>query len=275
LAVLALVAAWGVSGLLPAQSASAAERTARRSGPVTHWVDDDAPNSSGPGKCAKAVYDRIQKAVDAAKPGDKIMVCPGSYPENVTVLKDGLDIRSSNGNGITTVHAPAGAPGFYVRAKDVVIGRLTIQMVDDGDQGIGINVANEGETGLKLLEDRIIGGRIGVNLGCASHGSKVAHSKLYRQTQAGINVDTCEIAPFPGSRLNDIHHIEACSPTMNGSIAIGDSSNANHVHDNTVRTISLFGNDNVVNDNVTQSPIVDNGTNNVLSGNSTDPALCV
>jgi hypothetical protein len=111
-------------------------------------------------------------------------------------------------------------------------------------------------------------------LGCASHGTKVGHTQLYRQTEASINVDTCEIAPFPGSRLNEIHHVEACSPTTSGSIALGGSSNENQIHDNKVRSISLFGHGNVVKDNTTQSPIVDNGTNNTLSGNTTDPALC-
>src|SRR5437762_9970576 len=42
-----------------------------------------------------AVKTTIQAAVDAAKPGDTIVVPPGIYRENVTVSKDNLTIVGS------------------------------------------------------------------------------------------------------------------------------------------------------------------------------------
>jgi hypothetical protein len=41
-------------------------------------------------------FDTIQVAVDAAHPGDTIRVCPGTYPETVTVDKDGLTLEGAN-----------------------------------------------------------------------------------------------------------------------------------------------------------------------------------
>jgi hypothetical protein len=65
-------------------------------GPTTHMVDDDG--TGGPGTCAGSspVASRIQDAVDAAGPGDTILVCPGTYEEQVTIEgADDLTIRGT------------------------------------------------------------------------------------------------------------------------------------------------------------------------------------
>jgi len=59
--------------------------------PVTIYVPDD--------------YSTIQEAVDAANPGDTIIVRDGTYIENVDVSKDHLTIRSENGAEVTIVQA--------------------------------------------------------------------------------------------------------------------------------------------------------------------------
>jgi len=50
-------------------------------------------------------YSTIQAAVDAASPGDTIIVYPGTYNENVDVNKDHLTIKSENGADSTIVEA--------------------------------------------------------------------------------------------------------------------------------------------------------------------------
>jgi parallel beta-helix repeat protein len=49
-----------------------------------------------PSNCADAAHTTIQAGVDAAAPGDKVQVCPGTYPEQVTIpaTKDGLQLES-------------------------------------------------------------------------------------------------------------------------------------------------------------------------------------
>lgn len=61
---------------------------------TTRWVDDDG--RAGPGGCTGngSAKTTIQAAVNAAKAGDTVIVCPGEYTESVTVgaAKDGLSI---------------------------------------------------------------------------------------------------------------------------------------------------------------------------------------
>ena len=52
-----------------------------------------------------ADYPTIQAAVDAASPGDTIIVYPGTYTENVDVNKDHLTIQSEKGAEKTIVQA--------------------------------------------------------------------------------------------------------------------------------------------------------------------------
>src|SRR5687768_7221056 len=51
---------------------------------TTHWVNDDEVTPSPPGtSCDVAGYTTISAAVAAAVSGDTIMVCAGTYTENV------------------------------------------------------------------------------------------------------------------------------------------------------------------------------------------------
>src|SRR3954469_14117178 len=81
----------------------------------TVMVDDDKV------QCPKADFTSIQAAVTAAKPGDQIKVCPGTYHESVTVPagKNRLKIRSEKLLA-AVIDAPAGAYAVNINgAKDV------------------------------------------------------------------------------------------------------------------------------------------------------------
>jgi photosystem II stability/assembly factor-like uncharacterized protein len=79
-------------------------------------------------------YPTIQVAVDAASPGDTIIVRDGTYIENVDVNKDHLTIKSENGAGKTIVQAAnPNEHVFKVRASYVNINGFTVK-------GAGIGV---------------------------------------------------------------------------------------------------------------------------------------
>ena len=243
---------------------------------ATLWVNDDASAYSPPGtSCDQAGYATIQGAVDAASPGDTIEVCPGSYDENLVILTNGLTLESSGGAAVTIIAPTTSALVIQIRGTGVTVEGFTIVPHGFDDLDIGINVAIEGETGLTVIRNVVRGGRIGINLGCASFGSTIAHNTLVSQTEAGINIDTCEAPPFPGSHDNSIHHNTACSVTSTASIALGGSSDDNSIHHNVATTISSFGTGNQIHHNTTKLPIVDNsGGGNSLHDNTTDPSVC-
>lgn len=242
---------------------------------ATRWVNDNADSYVPPGtNCSRAGYATIQAAVNAAAAGDVISVCPGKYVENVSIGKNNLTVASTAGAAATMVRAAASTYVFVISGKGVTVRGLTIIATGFADGDIGIHVAIEGDTGLKILENVIFRGRIGINLGCVSFGSVIANNTVNGQTEGGVNIDTCEAPPFPGSHHNSIHHNVACSATATGSIALGGSSDDNKIQYNVVTKISVFGSANKIRFNTTQLAIVDNGSGTVLNNNLTDAGVC-
>ncbi len=266
LSALALVAA--VATLLLREDAYATS--------ATQWVNDDASIYTPPGTgCEAAGYATIQAAIDAASPGDTVNVCPGTYNENVVVIStNDLTVVSTGGAAVTTVDAAVSASVFLVRALGVTLDGFTIVPAGFADGDLGVNVAVEGDTNATIVHNVITGGRIGINLGCASSDTTIAHNTVSGQTEAGINIDTCEIEPFPGSHDNSIHHNTACSVTSTASIALGGSSDDNIIHHNVATSISVFGTGNNVHHNTTQLAIIDSGSGNTLHHNTAAADVC-
>ncbi|MFH2001034.1 MAG: hypothetical protein ABIK28_15235, partial [Planctomycetota bacterium] len=48
-------------------------------------------------------YSTIQDAIDAAMPGDVVMVCPGTYVENISFLGKAITVVSSHGPACTVI----------------------------------------------------------------------------------------------------------------------------------------------------------------------------
>jgi hypothetical protein len=240
------------------------------------WVNDDAASYVPPGtSCAQAGFATVQAAVNAAAAADTIRVCPGVYVENIVIATADLTVVSTGGATSTVIAPTTSAHVIDVRATGLTLRALTIVATGFADGDIGINMAIEGDTDATLVSNVIHAGRIGINLGCVSSGTTIANNVVIGQTEAGINIDTCEAAPFPGSHHNSIHHNTACSVTATASIALGGASNANKINNNVATTISSFGAGNQIHHNTTRAAIVDNsGGANTLHHNTTVPAIC-
>src|SRR5262245_232238 len=71
---------------------------------ATDWIV--GPPGSG------AQFTTIQAAVNAAQPGDRVLVMPGSYAGTV-VIAQGIEVLGS-GSGVTTISTSAGPNGVVV-----------------------------------------------------------------------------------------------------------------------------------------------------------------
>lgn len=115
------------------------------------YVDDDLQD------CPDADFTKIQEAVDAANPGDIIIVCPGEYTENVYVNKSSITIMSKNEapeETIVLANDPS-EPVFEVEnSKEVNLSWVTIK---GAISSAGIKIREfVGQAGPCTVENNII-----------------------------------------------------------------------------------------------------------------------
>jgi parallel beta-helix repeat protein len=185
----------------------------------------------------------IQDAVNAADPGDTIIVHNGLYIENVLVNKS-LTIRSQNGSAITTVQANNSADHvFNVTADYVNISRFNVT----GATSVGMSgIYLDNVTNCNISNNTASGNRNGIYLNFSSN--------------------------------NTIANNTANSNEINGIVILA-SSNSNNLTGNTansngIRGIFLWGscNNNTLTGNTalnnTYGIYLDSASNNYLIGNT-------
>lgn len=90
--------------------------TAMAAGGATIMVDGDgrATAASCNDGAAGSARDTVQGGVDAAHPGDTVLVCPGTYVEQVQIAeKDGLTVRSTR-PWTATIQAPSSLDAPFI-----------------------------------------------------------------------------------------------------------------------------------------------------------------
>ncbi len=243
--------------------------------PTVRWVNDiSASGYVAPGtSCTKPGYSTIQAAINAASAGDTVNVCSGTYVENVSINKANLRVLSTSGAAVTIVRSPATLAVFTITQRNATLEGFTIVPFGlTAKYDIGVNVAIQGNASAEIAHNDIVRGRIGINLGCSSAASTIYHNIVRGATEAGINIDTCEIAPsYPGSTDNSVHHNTVCGGLQPYSIAGGQGSNNNHIHHNTAIWITAAGTGNHVHNNVAEVFNVAPGN---LANNNTVANVC-
>jgi hypothetical protein len=103
---------------------------ASAAGGTTRYVDGDGHAS--PGNCdgSGSAFKHIQKAVNASGAGDTVVVCPGTYEEQVTITgdRDGLTLKSSKPFGAIIKTPSTLKPSFGLSYYTVLV---KIDRVDD------------------------------------------------------------------------------------------------------------------------------------------------
>jgi parallel beta-helix repeat protein len=194
-------------------------------------VDEDGVD------CPNADFTTIQGAVDAAAPGDKILVCAGTYHERVLITKSELTLQAKGAPGDVTVDADLIGNGILISgASGVTIEGFTVREGHDNDISLlaadgntlrknvltaavhdPINLVNSDDN---LIEhnvsiDNLAANACGINLAVGSDGNTVRHNLLVNN-EWGIQI--------AGSADNVIFHNEARGNRGNGIRNVGNSS---------------------------------------------------
>ena len=128
---------------------------------ATHWVNDDELTPTPPGtSCSDAGYTTINAAVAAAVPGDTIVVCAGTYVENVVLNKSLKLLGEQDGvNACGRVASESVVTPLIVATPTLSLLTGSAGSIIDGFSFVGGTRAIESFSGpidgLELLNNRI------------------------------------------------------------------------------------------------------------------------
>jgi len=244
--------------------------------PTTIYVPDD--------------YTTIQAAVDAANPGDTIIVRASTYTENVDVNKEHLTIQSENGAEVTVVQAAN--PDDYifeVVADYVEVNGFTVKGAIESGRS-GIYIGNE-VTNCHIVNNNAIDNYAGIMLyyssntivsdnNCGTNGGagiRLWHSSWNTISNnnawdngSGISLDvSCDQNTVTENNVQNNYY----------GIYLHSDSEGNMVSGNTVLNnqegIRLDSGGNVISNNIMQSNYYDGlhlqqSSNNVITDNTMD-----
>ena len=195
-------------------------------------VDDDRV------ECPNADFTSIQAAVVAAAPGDRILVCAGTYHEQVTVPKDGLSLLAKGKPGEVVVDAHGHEAGFLVlSASDVTIEGFHIEGAHEAGvllmhatfttirenfatgahhDGIELEFSNDNLIEHNVAIDNPAPNACGVNVTATSSRNTVRHNLLVNN-EWGIQI-------AGAAQDNVIFHNESVRNRGNGIRNVGNAS---------------------------------------------------
>ncbi|MBI4259146.1 MAG: right-handed parallel beta-helix repeat-containing protein [Actinobacteria bacterium] len=226
---------------------------------ATTFVDDDG--AAGPNNCdeATATFATIQSAVDAATPGDTVLVCPGTYTEQLVIAKS-LTLQGVSAATVT-LEAPAvlatetdgdGASIVEITGSGNQVDLLsfTIRGPLSGLQGavhahdgasawIGMNVIE----GTDALTGTILGAGITVGSSLGDDDAAAGLSSVTDNAVSGFHRAGIVVAG-PGNSVtitgNTVTGAGPTSDTIQSGITVQDSA-AGVVSHNTVSNLGYTG----------------------------------
>jgi len=183
-------------------------------------------------------YPTIQAAVDAANPGDTIIVSPGIYTEQITINKDGIRITSSSGPGSAVISADGEVPTLDIYGKEIALTGFTVRASADW-----VPATIMVHTGAHVTEisDCDISGFNAIRVSDKGRVDKISESQItakygdavYVKNQGSIGtIEKCEVKSGNFGIMGPVNLIESCLVT--GEIAVQDCPDG-VVRGNTIR----------------------------------------
>jgi hypothetical protein len=185
---------------------------------TTLVVDDDGFATAADCDAATPAYSTIQSAVDAAVPGDTIVVCPGTYNESVTIntanvkllgAHAGKDARKCPDRANASTVSGGALNGFTIAADGVVINGFRI----GGSDAYGIETS-EDYSGYLILNNVIEQNAAGLYLNADGRILSRVKYNCFRDN----NETYFDISPFPtaGTGIYTDQGLENANIAYNG-----------------------------------------------------------
>ncbi len=179
------------------------------------YVAPHAHSGAGDWSCHSAAYKTIQSAVKAAPAGGTVVVCPGTYHEQVAITKP-LWLKGIR----ATVDESGVTPGFTVNVPH--IGKLTIfagVVATSSHVGIsGFTVRNS------LGEGILAAGVYGTIHDVSIRGNTVVHNDLGGGVPPKSSYFECVAqGPVPGDCGEGVHFLSVAWSTISGNYISGNS----------------------------------------------------
>jgi len=112
---------------------------------ATLVVDDDGYASPTDCDATDTAYNSIQAAINDASDGDEIVVCPGTYNEQITINKNGLKVRSFDGSAVD------GTPDTVIEPNELTPAAVVISGNENEFVGFYIKDSTTGHSTLTRI----------------------------------------------------------------------------------------------------------------------------
>jgi len=140
----------------------------------------------------------IQAAVDAAAPGDNVIIKSGTYTENIKVAKPDLIIKSETGNPTDTIIV-TGDPAldvFTLESSNITISGLKITDAGIGHAGIYLHQCNT----CRIEGNKVLNNSIGVYVKNA--GNNFILNNLIGKSNKAIAIEQSNFNTVSGNRAS-------------------------------------------------------------------------
>jgi len=215
---------------------------------ATFVVDNDFAD------CPQADFNSIQEAVTAAQPGDKILVCPGTYPETVEVNKPDLQIEAQAAPGEVVLEGTGTRPvGFHLlNTTGVLLQGFTVQNFTSSNIRIEATSGNasSGNTVRKNISTLLVGPAASSSIHVLNSSNNVVE-----QNTAFSNCSLCNGISVAGDASSDniIRHNETF---LNGQAGVQTNASGprnvlfgNRSHNNAIGIRNIFASNQTVIEN--------------------------
>jgi parallel beta-helix repeat protein len=237
------------------------------------WACLCAPASAGTlvvdnddADCPQADFNSIQAAVAVAQPGDKILVCPGTYMESVLVNESDLRIEAQGEPGQVVLQGtPSQEIGFHLLdTTGVLLQGFTVQ----GFRGSNIRVENgRGNTVRKNISTLLTGPMVGPRAPASIEVLNSSANVLEQNTAFSNCSRFCHGISIAGTGSTDniVRHNEAF---LNGFTGLQTNASGprnelfgNRLHSNAVGIRNILGSHgNVIENNYVFANVVPSST---------------